>query len=130
MPYTVTLSPHAQRQLRALDRPIRDRLLPPIRALADDPPPRGSIKLTGAEETYRIRVGMYRIVYDVHDQDQTVIINKVPHACGPMLCRGCVSPVLGSHGYCCSIHHRYFGTGKERVKVERNSGFLWLKTSR
>ena len=79
MPYAVTLSPHAQRQLHTFDKQLPDRLLLRIGKLKDEPRPSGTKKLTGEEKAYRIRVGDYRILYDVDDQTRTVVINKIGH---------------------------------------------------
>jgi mRNA interferase RelE/StbE len=54
------------------------RILHRIEALATDPRPPGSAKLTG-QERYRIRQGRYRIVYSIQDKQLTVWIVKVGH---------------------------------------------------
>jgi mRNA interferase RelE/StbE len=50
-----------------------------IRALAEDPRPTGSRKLTGSVNDWRIRVGDYRIVYEIADAIRIVRINRVRH---------------------------------------------------
>ena len=47
--------------------------------LADDPRPQGCIKLTGSKNIYRIREGVYRIVYEVTDNILTVYVFDVDH---------------------------------------------------
>jgi len=54
---------------------IRDALL----LLRDDPRPRGCKKLRGGTDTYRIRIGDYRAVYDVDDEARTVLLLRVRH---------------------------------------------------
>ena len=54
------------------------RILERIRALADDPRPPGCEKLSGLER-YRIRQGVYRIVYEVQDRRLLVLVVKVAH---------------------------------------------------
>ena len=49
-----------------------------IDQLAQNPRPAGVIKLQG-EGGYRIRVGVYRILYDIDDKEQTVIVYRVKH---------------------------------------------------
>ena len=49
-----------------------------IGALADDPRPHGSEKLSG-QERYRIRQGQYRAVYAIDDDERTVVVVKVAH---------------------------------------------------
>jgi len=48
-----------------------------IRSLAENPRPQGVRKIRGAEKAYRIRVGNYRVVYDVYDSDNLVLILQV-----------------------------------------------------
>ena len=77
MPYRVELAPAAQRDLRRLPPQVQARLATPIQALAHTPRPPGVRKVQGQERTWRIRVGQYRVVYDVHDDRQLVVIFKV-----------------------------------------------------
>lgn len=60
--------------------PNRDvaRILKRIEALADDPRPPDSQKLSG-QERYRVRQGMYRIVYEIVDGELVVTVVKVGH---------------------------------------------------
>lgn len=76
--YELAFRKSVARDLRAL--PVRDvrRIMQRIRALADDPRPPGSEKLSG-QERYRIRQGVYRIVYEVEDARLVVLIVKVGH---------------------------------------------------
>jgi mRNA interferase RelE/StbE len=50
-----------------------------MEALADDPTPRGSAKLAGAEALYRIRVGDYRVIFGVNHASRQVIIHYIRH---------------------------------------------------
>ena len=50
-----------------------------IEDLADDPMPVGCKKLVGSEHTYRIRVGDYRIVYDIQNANLTVFVIRIRH---------------------------------------------------
>ena len=77
MPYRVELTPSAQRDLRRLPQEVQARLGAPIQALAENPRPTGVRKLRGEEQTWRIRIGPYRVVYDVHDDRMLVVILKV-----------------------------------------------------
>ena len=78
MPYRVELAPAAQRDLRRLPREVQARLATPIQALAENPRPARVRKLRGEEQTWRIRVGPYRVVYDIYDDSSLVVILKVP----------------------------------------------------
>ena len=75
--YRVELAPAAQKELRKLPAPVRRRLAGPITGLARNPHPSGSRKLRGSTQTWRIRVGPYHIVYDIHTDRLLVVILKV-----------------------------------------------------
>lgn len=79
MAYTVQIAPAAERQLAKLDRPIRARLAEAIDKLAANPRPAGVKKLVGEENAWRIRVGDYRIVYEIHDRRLVVLIIGIGH---------------------------------------------------
>ncbi|OQY55339.1 MAG: type II toxin-antitoxin system RelE/ParE family toxin [Candidatus Parabeggiatoa sp. nov. 2] len=79
MAYSIGFEPIALRQLNKLDRNIQARLRPKILALAENPRPHGVKKLRGYENTYRIRVGDYRIVYEIHDNVLWILIVEVGH---------------------------------------------------
>jgi mRNA interferase RelE/StbE len=77
--YNVILKPSVEKDLRPLSPSVLKRVLKCIEALADDPFPHGSLKLAGAEQLYRIRVGEYRIVYTVAGGSRQVIVYYVRH---------------------------------------------------
>lgn len=80
MRYGVALRPRAARSLRKLPRDVQARLLPALRGLADDPRPAGAKTLQGEPRgTLRIRVGDYRIIYNVDDTDGEVLVLDVAH---------------------------------------------------
>lgn len=62
-----------------LDKPIARRLLGAIEKLAQDPRPPGCIQLQGGAGELRIRVGDYRIVYDVYDTELVILVLRVGH---------------------------------------------------
>ncbi len=78
MAYRIEIDRSAQKALRGLDGSVRPRVIDAIRALADNPRPPGSTKLVG-HEAWRIRVGDYRIVYEIHDQVLLVLIVGIGH---------------------------------------------------
>ncbi len=78
MTYRIEIDRPAQKALRGLDGSIRSRVIEAIQALAADPRPSGSTKLVG-HDAWRIRVGDYRIVYEIHDQVLVVLIVAVGH---------------------------------------------------
>ncbi|MGH7236784.1 MAG: type II toxin-antitoxin system RelE family toxin [Nitrospiraceae bacterium] len=79
MAYSVHLAPAAERQLKALDKPIQQRIVRRLRKLEGNPRPHGIEKLTGSEDFYRIREGDYRIIYTIKDKDLIVLVVKIGH---------------------------------------------------
>lgn len=79
--YRVRLaSRRVEKEIANLPRDARDRVIAAIRRLAKDPRPRGTRKLAGEMQgAWRIRVGTYRIIYDVDDDQQLVIVLAVLH---------------------------------------------------
>ncbi len=79
--YHIEISPAADRDLQKLGAHIRreefDRLSAAIDKLAEDPRPHGVRKIEGAVTAYRIRVGHYRVVFDVFDNKRLVVILQV-----------------------------------------------------
>jgi mRNA interferase RelE/StbE len=77
----LVVSPAADRDLERLKKRIlRDdfeRLRTSIRNLAGEPRPQGVRKIRGTENTFRIRVGSYRVVYEVCDDEDLVLILQV-----------------------------------------------------
>lgn len=79
MSYEITYARSALKELRKLDRQIARRVLRAIDALADEPRPLGCLQLSGGEGELRIRVGDYRIVYDIHDDELVVLVLRLGH---------------------------------------------------
>src|SRR5882762_4379263 len=78
--YSVELLPAARRVLRKLDKPVARRIVATLTALAGDPRPHGARALSGTERPMlRVRVGDYRIVYEVHDSRLVVLVIFVGH---------------------------------------------------
>ena len=77
MPYLLEVSPAAQRQARRVPRNDARRIRNALRSLADDPRPIGSVKLRGFDDAWRIREGEYRIIYEIHDDEQRVMVLKI-----------------------------------------------------
>jgi len=50
-----------------------------LAVLRDDPRPPGCVKLTGADDLWRIRVGQYRVVYTIRDDELLVLVVRVAH---------------------------------------------------
>jgi mRNA interferase RelE/StbE len=71
--------PAAVRTLRKLDPPVARRLAAAVSALAEDPRPQQSKPLTGLPGALRLRVGDYRIVYQVDDGELRVLVVTLGH---------------------------------------------------
>ena len=73
--YELRISPSAAKELDALPRKKdREAVTTRIRALADEPRPRGAVKLSGEHALYRVRQGRYRIVYAIEDERLVVVV--------------------------------------------------------
>ena len=77
--YSVEITETAERQLRKLSKPDQIRLLKVIRALADEPFPYGCRKLQGYEHAFRLRMGVYRVIYTIENRRLTVVVMKIGH---------------------------------------------------
>ncbi len=77
--YRIEISRTAEKQLGKLPRLDQMRVVTAIRGLADDPLPKGSRKLTGYEDVFRIRVGRYRILYSISGKELVIIVLKIGH---------------------------------------------------
>lgn len=79
MTYSIEFTAAAARQVRKLPRPARDRVLDAIDGPADNPRPHGAKKLVGEQTAWRIRIGDYRVIYDVFDAELTVSVVRAAH---------------------------------------------------
>jgi mRNA interferase RelE/StbE len=77
--YRIEFSHRAAKAYRVLPEDMRRRIEPKIDDLAEDPRPHGARKIEGQETAYRVRVGDYRIVYEVHDRALIVMVMIVGH---------------------------------------------------
>jgi len=78
MKYTVLVERYAQKQLMNLNKVDIPIIKDAIASLADNPRPSGSKKLKG-EPAWRIRVGNYRVIYEIYDDQVIVIVVSVGH---------------------------------------------------
>jgi len=77
--FEIILRPAAQRALRRVDRPVQRRLVDAMTALAIEPRPSGAKALQGHRGLLRIRVGDYRIVYEIRDSELIVVVVTLDH---------------------------------------------------
>ena len=78
MSYAVFILRRAQRELRSLRTSAYERVREAVGDLSDDPRPSGCRRLTG-REGWRIRVGDYRVIYEIDDAERTVTVLHVGH---------------------------------------------------
>jgi mRNA interferase RelE/StbE len=79
MVYQVRIKASALRFLKKLETRPRARLLVAISGLSDEPRPPGCRKITGVAGLWRIRIGKYRIIYQVWDKELVVLVVRVGH---------------------------------------------------
>lgn len=77
--YRVLLESTAEKDLSRLSSEIHDRVIVAIQALAANPRPSGCRKLAGSKNDWRIRVGDYRVIYEIADEIRIVRVNRVRH---------------------------------------------------
>jgi mRNA interferase RelE/StbE len=77
--YRIEVSATAERQLRGLETGDRLLVVEAIRALGSNPRPRGSRKLRGYDDVFRIRKGVFRIIYSIEKSRLLIIILKTGH---------------------------------------------------
>lgn len=76
--FKVSVKQSVAKDLRRISKKEVARILKRIEALAVDPRPRGAEKLSG-QQKYRLRQGVYRIIYEIKDEELVVVVVKVGH---------------------------------------------------
>ena len=77
--YQIEWKSSALKELKRLDRQVVPRIFAAVEDLSSDPFPQGCRKLHGGDRTYRVRVGDYRIIYEVFGDRLVVEIVRVRH---------------------------------------------------
>ncbi len=77
--FQVFIAKTAEKQLKKLPMEIQRKVAAVIVSFAVDPHPYGSKKLSGTISTFRVRVGKYRIIYDVDKSTVTITVLKLGH---------------------------------------------------
>lgn len=78
MTYTVSILRSAQKSLASFPPASRNSIIAAVRRLASSPRPPGVKKLAG-REAWRIRVGDYRVIYEISDADLRILVVDVGH---------------------------------------------------
>ena len=79
MEYRIEFRPAAVRDLASLDRSMREKIAAKIDSLEQDPRPIGVEKLQGRDKRYRLRVGVYRVIYEIKDDILLVLVVRIGH---------------------------------------------------
>ena len=77
--YQVVVERSAEKDLKRLSAGIRARVAIALRALAENPRPSGSRRLAGTKHDWRVRVGDYRIIYEIADVIRVVRVQRIRH---------------------------------------------------
>ena len=78
-PFSIQWRNSTRKDIRSLPRPEVARVVEAVSRFANDPFPTGSQKLSGSERTYRIRIGDYRVIYEVFSESRIVEVQRVRH---------------------------------------------------
>jgi len=77
--YNVKLSPQAQKDLDGFSGKLLSRFEETILGLYDEPRPHNAKKLSGSGSKWRIRVGDYRVLYEIDDARKIVKVYRIAH---------------------------------------------------
>lgn len=77
MKYQVFLNKKAEKTLSKMEKSIAKRISEKITQISEDPRHNGAIKLSGEENSYRVKIGDYRIIYEIYDSKIIVIITNI-----------------------------------------------------
>ncbi|TLD71067.1 type II toxin-antitoxin system RelE/ParE family toxin [Phragmitibacter flavus] len=77
--YRVEVTRSASKDIRGIDKQWIPKIVAAIESLGSNPRPSGCKNLVGSEHTYRVRVGDYRIIYDIQDDVLVVLVVKIRH---------------------------------------------------
>lgn len=75
----IEFHPEVLKELQRLPRPVLGAALQAIIGLAREPRPTGIKKLVGSQNDWRVRIGEYRIIYEISEADDRITILRVAH---------------------------------------------------
>ncbi len=78
MMYSVFIQRSAAKAIEHISNPFKDKIINAIHKLANDPRPSGCKKLSG-REAWRIRIGDYRVIYEINDKSLIVLVVNAGH---------------------------------------------------
>lgn len=77
--YRIELAKGVEKDLRKIPSQHAERIGAAIKKLSANPKPAGCVKLVGYDIEYRIRVGDYRIIYQIHDSILVILVIEIGH---------------------------------------------------
>ncbi len=77
--YRIDWKPSALKELRNIDQQFIPRIIEAVEALAENPLPDGVRKIQGGNHSYRIRIGDYRIIYQLYEKYLIIEIIRIRH---------------------------------------------------
>jgi mRNA interferase RelE/StbE len=79
MSYILIISRSVQKQFDDLPTDMSDRIAEKVQQLANEPRPSGVVKLKGSVNEYRIRIGDYRVRYEIDDDNEVIRLVQCKH---------------------------------------------------
>lgn len=76
--YNISFKPTAEKELNLIPVKFAEQIINKIRLLTYNPRPMGVKKLKN-DTSYRIRVGMYRVIYEINDKNKIITVYKIRH---------------------------------------------------
>jgi mRNA interferase RelE/StbE len=77
--YKIVFKSSVEKDLRSIPKATISRVFARLEKLKEEPRSRQTVKLSGAEKLYRIRVGDYRVIFEIDDEAGLVIVQYVRH---------------------------------------------------
>ncbi len=78
MSYRVLIPKSVHKQINKLPSSVSESVISKLEALQENPRPAGSLKMRGSEG-WRIRLGDYRLIFDIDDRQKLVVVRRVGH---------------------------------------------------
>jgi mRNA interferase RelE/StbE len=77
--YRIVFRKSAEKQLLKLPGPVGQKIIELIKPLSDNPIPANALKMSGFDNIYRLRSGVYRIIYSIENKELVIEIIKIGH---------------------------------------------------
>lgn len=75
----IVINQKVKKNLTKIEKDQAIRIRDKIRSLKDNPRQGNTVKLKGSVNVYRLRVGSYRIIYEIHDDEVLILVINVGH---------------------------------------------------